>query len=513
MTSIRIMLGRLLLLIPDRHSSRVENEKSMQNFLEIGQVFWQQIQRLVQSVAIPIGETTVPLTGILQFIFYSIIIIFIAIYLRRFLRLRVLKRLAIDQGLQEVIANLFSYGTGALFLIVLLQTSGFNLSALAVIIGGLGVGIGFGLQDLTKNFASGLTLIVERKIKVGDLVEFNDLIGFVREISTRSTLIQTFDGADVVVPNSQLVENRILNWSYDNSVGRLRLPVSVAYGSDVVLVTETLLMVAYLNCNVLDDPSPIVHFDGFGDSALNFNLLVWISPIAQYPQIRSSLFFAIEYSLRQRNISIPFPQRDLWLRNPEAIFSRSLEAPVEPPSPLPEKAIAFVSLRDLFRAVPYFNGFNELEIRQLIEVGYRKSFKAGEILFQEGDKGDTFYIILSGSIEIVASKINKHLKTLKTGDFFGELALMLGIPRTATAKIVEDTILFTINQKNFEKLLRRNPDLSEAIVRELAGHREELKARQQELRERGLISNEEDDGNIIAWVRKRIQTLFNLNLG
>jgi small-conductance mechanosensitive channel len=481
--------------------------------------FWSNLTALFQSISIPIGETSVSLGGILQFIFYSIIIIILIVYIRRFLRLRVLQRLILDQGVREVFANLLSYGLGMFFLIILLQTSGFNLSALAVIVGGLGVGIGFGLQDLTKNFASGLTLITERKIKVGDLVEFDSLIGFVREISTRSTLIRTFDGAEVVVPNSQLVENRILNWSYENLTGRIHLPIGVAYESDRVVVTETLLMAAYLDPNVLDDPPPQVQFIGFGESSLNFELLVWISPMTQFPKIKSSLYFLVDYHLRQHNIEIPYSQVDVRLRNPESLFPLTAHTNADVPVTVSEGALAksaitpttIFSIRDLLQNIPYFSLFNEVELRQLIELGYCKSYKSSTIVFNENEPGNAFYIILSGSVEVFVARISKHLKTLKAGDFLGELSLMLNIPRTATVKTLENTVFFVINQQNFADFLQKNPALAELIILELAKHQEELKERQKELREKGLISDDEDDSNLILWVRKRIKNLFNLN--
>jgi hypothetical protein len=353
---------------------------------------------------------------------------------------------------------------------------------------------------------------------VGDLVEVDSLVGFVREISTRSTLIRTFDGADVVVPNSQLVENRILNWSYENLNGRLRLPVGIAYGSDMVLVTETLLMAAYLSPYVLDDPAPQVQLLGFGDSSLNFELMVWVSPMSQYPMIRSSLYVLLEYHLRQRNICIPFPQRDVWIHNRDELYPNISDnqsvhvtvtdaAPAEQTPPSPN----IISIGDLLKKVPYFSHFNELELRQLIEIGYRRSLKTGEILFNEDEAGDAFYIILSGSVEVFVARISKHLTTLKAGDFLGELSLMLNIPRTATVKTLENTVFFAISQKNFADFLQKNPALAELIIQELAKHQEELKERQKELREKGLISDEEDDSNLILWVRKRIKKLFNLN--
>jgi CRP-like cAMP-binding protein len=164
----------------------------------------------------------------------------------------------------------------------------------------------------------------------------------------------------------------------------------------------------------------------------------------------------------------------------------------------------------LLRQVNYFQNFTELELRKLVEVGYRKRLPALEILFREDEPGDAFYIILSGSVKAFVEKLNKPLATLQAGQFFGELALMLGIPRTATVQALEDTILFVINNKGFKKILQEHPDLAEGIIQELGKHQEELVERQQQLREVGLLDAEEDDKNPLIWVRRRLKNLFSL---
>lgn len=480
------------------------------------------IQRLAEEVSeifttrlLKIGETPVSLSSIVQLILLLLFVVFITRACKRVFKKRLLVKLGIDEGNREAIATIVSYTLGFLGVIVVLQTTGFNLASLAVLAGGLGVGIGFGLQDATKNFVSGLTLLLERKLKVGDFIEFDGLSGFVKEISVRSTLIRTREGGDVVVPNSQLVENRLLNWTYDDFTARIHLSVKVSYSSDPILVTETLLKSAYMEPVVLHNPPPKVIFKGFGDSSLDFELRVWVNRIDREPDIKSSLNFIIEYNLRQQGIEIPFPQRVLWLQNPEVLTSRGVhqeevsDCPKIPQlSPL--RSAKPLALRDLLRQVTYFQNFTDLELRQFIEIGYRQRLLTSDILFREGDPGNAFYIILSGSVEVFVDKLNKHLTVLQNGQFFGELSLMLGIPRTATVRALEDTILFAINNKGFESLLQEHPELAEAIVQELGKHREELLERQQQLREMGLVDAEEDDKNPVAWVRKRLKNLFSL---
>ncbi|MCL1475705.1 mechanosensitive ion channel family protein [Argonema antarcticum] len=233
----------------------------------------------VVTTPIEIGEISVSISSIVKLLILLLLVIFLGRALKHFLKKHVLVRIGIDEGNRESISTIISYGVSTLGFVIVLQTSGFNVASLAVVVGGLGVGIGFGLQDITKNFVSGLTLLIERKLKLGDFIEFDGMTGYIKEISIRSTIIQTFSGGDVVVPNSELVNNRILNWSYENFIGRIDVPVGVSYDSDPVLVTEILLKSAYMEPSILHDPAPRVIFLGFGHNSLDFLLWAWVSRI------------------------------------------------------------------------------------------------------------------------------------------------------------------------------------------------------------------------------------------
>jgi potassium-dependent mechanosensitive channel len=463
-----------------------------------------------------IGDTAVSLSLTFGVLIALFVIVFLVSVFKNFLRSQLLVKLGMDEGNRAAIATIVSYSAGTVGFIIVLQSIGLNLASLALVAGGLGVGIGFGLQDVTKNFVSGLTLLIERKIKVGDFVEFEGLSGYVKEISIRSTLVHTLDGSDVIVPNSFLAENRLVNWSYDNYTGRVRIPVRVEFDTDPLLVTEILARVAYNEPGVVHTYPPEVLFRGFGDSSLQFELWVWIDRIDLEPQIKSSLYFRINRDLRLNNIKVPFVQTEMWLKNPEELMAygrkvedvlrmRNLEAQrveSQPESPR--------YLRDMLRQIAYFQNFSDLELRQLIEVGYRRNIKAGEILFREDEPGDDFYIILSGSLDVKLLKLDKQLATLKMGDFVGELALMLDIPRTATVEALEDTTLFAVNRNGFTKLLQIYPNLAELIARELCKRQEELALTQKQLRQLGLADAPEDSKNLMLWVRQRLSSLFSL---
>jgi len=480
--------------------------------------FLTNVSTLFTDELFSIGREEISIRDVIHLIVWHLIVIVLCRHLRNFLKKRLLIRLNIDEGNREAIATIISYTIGTLGILIVLQASGLNVTSLAVVAGGLGVGIGFGLQDITKNFVSGFTLLFERTIKLGDFVEFDGLSGYVSTISLRTTIIRTREGGHVVVPNSKIVESKVLNWSYDGYHARINIPVGVDYGSDPVIVTETLLKSAYMERYVLHEPAPLALFTGFGDSSLNFELRVWVKRIDKEPDIKSSLNFIIEYNLRQQRITIPYPQRDLWLKNPEVLNPIRLQRKNnQTTSYLPHQQLTEqqelprpLTVKDLLCQVTYFENFTDLEIRQLIEIGYRRRLRASEILFHEDEPGNAFYIILTGSVEVFVEKIHKYLTTLEAGKFFGELSLLLGIPRTATVRALEDTMLFVINKKGFENLLQEQPGLSDIIIEELGKHQEELTQRQQELRQLGLVDQEEDDKNPVIWVRKRLNKLFGL---
>ncbi len=481
-----------------------------------------KISNIFTSTLFNIGENSVSLRSLLELIISFIIVLIISQGFTTFLKERLLVKLGIDEGNREAISVITSYLIIALGVIVAIQQIGFNLASFAVVAGGLGVGIGFGIQDLTTNFVSGLTLLLDRPVKVGDFVELEGLMGIVKKISIRSTIIKTNDDSSVIVPNSNMISNKIVNWSYENQLLCLRLSIEVAENSDPLLVTETLLNIAYAEAGVLYEPNPKVLFVEFGDDSFKFELLVWTDRPTEREVIKSSLNFAIEYNFRQYEINFPFNDREIYLKNPEVLLSffkqnetlnetTKSSSENNPKIPLCADKIKKQSpISSLLREVTYFENFTDLELRQLIEVGYRQRLRAQEFLFRENDPGDAFYIILSGSVEVFVEAIDKHLTNLGAGKFLGELSLMLGIPRTASVRALEETILFAINKEGFQKVLTERPDLSEQIIQEIVKHKEELSQRQQELREMELVDAAADDETPVEWVRRRIKNLFSI---
>uniref|UniRef100_B8HU04 MscS Mechanosensitive ion channel n=1 Tax=Cyanothece sp. (strain PCC 7425 / ATCC 29141) TaxID=395961 RepID=B8HU04_CYAP4 len=465
----------------------------------------------VMNASLKVGNQQITPLWILQLALTLILIILISQLFKRFLKNRLLVRFKISQGNREIISTLCSYSLGALACLLVLQVSGLDLTTVAVTFGALSVGIGFGLQELTKNLVSGLVLLFEAKLQVGDLVEFDGLVGYIKEISIRSTVIRTFDGGDVVVPNSNLTGNQVLNWSYKNFMGKIRLPISVAYDSDPVVVTETLLNSAYMNSSVLHDPPPKVIFKGFGENALEFELWAWIKRIDEGITVKSSLNFIIDYNFRRQGISIPFPQRDLWIRNPQVLQSDPDPAGENSSSSLAAVMSApAVSLRHLLQQVPYFQTCSDLQMLEIIEAGYRKVLAESEILFKEGDVAESMYVVLSGKIETASCQLKQRIRTYAAGELFGEAPLLLGVPYLVTARAVEKTSLFVIPKANLERLLQSRPYLASAIADELMKERDFYTPLREQLEELGLLAQNGSNQGFINWVQTRLKSLFNI---
>lgn len=210
---------------------------------------------------------------------------------------------------------------------------GLSFANFAIVAGALSVGIGFGLQSIFNNFVSGLIMLVERPIKLGDWISVGSAQGYVRKINVRATEIETIDKQSVLVPNSEFISGAITNWMYDDRVGRLNIPVGVAYGSDVEKVRDILLGVAKDHSEVLNHPAPSVIFTSFGDSALNFNLRAYLRDVEMRLRVSSDLHFAITHAFAEQNIEIPFPQRDINIKGLDQIRETLAgTAPAEQPS-------------------------------------------------------------------------------------------------------------------------------------------------------------------------------------
>jgi potassium efflux system protein len=235
----------------------------------------------------------------------------------RLIERRMAQRRHIDPGLRYTIARLVRYLVLTLgILVTLKQAFAVDLTSIAVIFTALSVGIGFGLQYLAADIASGFILLFERPIRVGDRITIGDDEGDVQSINLRTTVVTTNDRIAIIVPNSKLVGQRVINWSYGDPRARIQIPIGVADDSDINLVTNTLLEAAKDVENVLIDPPPSVQFLKFGDYSLDFRLLVWTNQPRRHVQIRSDINYRIARLFREQQIRIPYPTQEFLLRNP-----------------------------------------------------------------------------------------------------------------------------------------------------------------------------------------------------
>ncbi len=221
----------------------------------------------------------------------------------------------VDRGVRDAVKKLMHYGVVLIGFLFALSSLGMSLQNFVVVLGALGVGIGFGLQDMVNNFLSGLILLFERPIKVGDFIVVNNEWGDIKKIGLRSTVVETIDHAEIIVPNSQLISEKVTNWTLSSRVARLVVPVGVAYGSDVPQVMKILTEVASEHPDTVTDPPPSILFVAFGESSLDFEIRVFVRDIASRFRIRSEILQQIDARFRAGGIEIPFPQRDLHLRS------------------------------------------------------------------------------------------------------------------------------------------------------------------------------------------------------
>lgn len=241
-----------------------------------------------------------------------------AIFLSRrvgsILERRIAKRSYIDPGLRYTIARLAGYVLIVAGILAGLKMVGVDMTSIAVLFTALSVGIGFGLQYIAADIASGFILLFERPVRIGDRITIAEDEGDIRSINLRTTLVTTNDNISIIVPNSKLVSQRVINWSYGDPRARIAIPVGVAYDSDVELVSETLILAAEGVENVLTDPAPRVQFLKFGDSSLDFRLLVWSVQPRRHFEIRSDINFRIWTLFRERGIEIPYPTTEFRMR-------------------------------------------------------------------------------------------------------------------------------------------------------------------------------------------------------
>ncbi|MFZ3374777.1 MAG: mechanosensitive ion channel domain-containing protein [Chthoniobacterales bacterium] len=276
----------------------------------------------INAAGIPLSWNA-PLPGVSLSLFqiFLLIALLIAVFwissrTKHFLFNRLLTKSGLDRALQYAISQIVSNVVLIVGIIIVLENTGIHLGALAVFAGAVGVGVGFGLQNITSNFISGLVILAERPITIGDRIEVAGIAGQVQQIRARSTVILTNDNIAMIVPNTKFIDSPVTNWTYGDPRVRFRVPVPVAYGSDVNKVREVLIAAAREHPATLSEPAPNAYLEKFGESSIDFELVAWSQEMSYRPRrFKSDLNFLIDKHLRAAGIEIPRPQRDLHIRS------------------------------------------------------------------------------------------------------------------------------------------------------------------------------------------------------
>ena len=274
------------------------------------------VAKVINYPLFKLGENTITLKSLLVLGIFFVLVIVLEKVVRERVVMRIFEKTEFPEALEYGIARILGYLFMVIGFYMAFQFVGIDLSSLAFIAGAVGVGIGFGLQNIINNFVSGIIIFAEQPIAIGDRIEVSGIAGRVKKISLRSTTVVTNDNITMIVPNGDFISQTVTNWSHGDPKVRIRIPIGVAYGTDTALVERLLLEVAEENRKTLKDPEPSVFFTAFGESSLDFELAVWTSEMAKSPRrFISNINFAIDQKFREHDIEIPFPQRDLHVRS------------------------------------------------------------------------------------------------------------------------------------------------------------------------------------------------------
>lgn len=286
-------------------------------------------EAILETVYFHLGNVAVTPELLVEVLVFLFLLAFATRLVRSFLTREILIHTSLDEGQRYAISRTAGYAVYAMGLFVGLNIVGLNLSSLAFLGGAFGIGIGLGLQNIASNFASGLILLIERPIKVGDRIDVGNVNGDVIRIGGRSTWVRTNDNCIIIVPNADFTTNRVTNWTANDRQVRFGFPIGVAYGSDYEMVRKVLLEVGRRHPDVMEEPPPEVLMTDFADSSVNFELRVWTTTQVQTPgRLKSDLYFDVAREFAAHRIEMPFPQRDVYIKSiPEKVDAVTAMSP------------------------------------------------------------------------------------------------------------------------------------------------------------------------------------------
>ena len=273
-----------------------------------------RLRAFLETPLLKLGETQITLLSVVYFLLLLLLLIYLSGKGRALIN-RVLARRGVDLGVREATGSIVRYLMLFIGLLAILQTVGIDLTALSILTGAVGLGIGFGLQNIASNFISGIIILFERPVRIGDRIAVGDVEGDVVRIGARSTTVLTNDNIDIIIPNSKLITENVVNWTHSERKVRFRIPVSVGYATDIRRVEQALLEAAKNVYEVLETPAPVVRFISFGENGLEFELRAWTTTLVQRRgKFASQVNFAIYDKFKEYEIEVPYPQRDIHIR-------------------------------------------------------------------------------------------------------------------------------------------------------------------------------------------------------
>lgn len=274
-----------------------------------------------QSLTFKVGSFSLSLYKLLKGMVLLVVLFWIAGIVSASGERRLKKIRRIKASNRALLIKGFQSSVYFLMFLIGLDVLGIDLTALAVVGGAIGIGIGFGLQKITSNFISGLILLFEKSVEEGDLIELMDGIsGFVRHTGARYTLVETFDSKEIMIPNEDFITSRVVNWTYSNNQGRIEIPIGVSYDSDIVKARELILNAATAHERCSKEPEAQCYLKEYADNSVNFILYMWVDDVTQGRlSVQNDVMFDIWQKFKENNISIPYPQRDIHIKNPEAL--------------------------------------------------------------------------------------------------------------------------------------------------------------------------------------------------
>lgn len=280
----------------------------------------QTLKEFLSISILKVGGFELTVWSLLHLLVLSALLIFISGKVKRWTSGIILKRTSMAIGRREAIGSITSYVVLIFGFLIIIQTAGIDLTTLNVLAGAVGIGVGFGLQNIANNFISGIIILLEHPVKVGDRIVVGDVEGDIIFIGARSTRVLTNDNVIILIPNEKLISENVVNWSHNDNRIRFRIAVSVAYGTDVRQAERLLLKVASANTDVLKEPPPAVRFKEFGDNGIKLELLAWTGTLTnRHGYLVSTLNFAINDAFKLHKIEIPFPQRDVRIKGKRGV--------------------------------------------------------------------------------------------------------------------------------------------------------------------------------------------------